>query len=129
MTVPAPTGPPMPIAVPAMRTVLAVSLLSLEVVGVIHARFSPTRWFGWAMFHTYAPYRIEVTIRGEPLTRDQIAARYRIPASDIERRSIAHPIDIIRRTEETRGAADEARVTLRYREGRGAEHAWRWPER
>jgi hypothetical protein len=119
----------MRIAAPAMRTVLAVALLSLEVVGVVHARFSPERWFGWAMFHTYAPYRIEVTIRGEPLTPDQIAERYRIPASDIERRSIAHPIDIIRRTEETRGAAGEARVTLRYHEGRGAEQEWRWPER
>jgi hypothetical protein len=116
-------------ALPALRTVLAVSLLSLQVVGVIQARFAPERWFGWAMFHTYAPYRIEVTIRGEPLTPDQIADRYRIPASDVERRSIAHPIDIIRGTEETRGAADDARVTLRYHEGRGAEQEWRWPER
>ena len=129
MTVPAPTEPPTRIAVPSIRTVLAASLLSLQVIGVIHARFSPERWFGWAMFHTYAPYRIQVTIRGEPLTPEQIAARYRIPASDVERRAIAHPIDIVRRTEETRGAADEARVTLRYHEGRGPEQVWRWPER
>jgi len=73
-------------AFPALRTILAASLLSLQVVGVIQARFSPERWFGWAMFHTYAPYRIEVTIRGEPLTPEQIASRYRIPASDVERR-------------------------------------------
>ena len=116
-------------AVPSLRTALAVSLLSLQVVGVVQARFSPARWFGWAMFHTYAPYRITVTIRGEALTPDQIAARYRIPAADVERRSIEHPIDIIRRFEETRGAADDARVTLRYHEGRGAEQEWRWPAR
>ncbi len=115
--------------VPSLRTVLAVSLLSLETAGVIRARFTPERWFAWGMFHTYAPYRIEVTIRGEPLTPAQIMDRYRIPASDVERRSIAHPIDIVRLTEETRGAADDARVTLRYHEGRGAEQEWRWPER
>jgi hypothetical protein len=68
-------------------------------------------------------------MRGDRLTPDQIARRYRIPASDVERRSIEHTIEIIRRMEKTRGAADDARVTLHYREGRGAEHEWRWPER
>jgi hypothetical protein len=125
----APTAVPPRGALPPLRAILAVSLLSLEVLGVIHARFSPTRWFGWAMFHTYAAYTIEVTLHGEPLTPGEIAQRYRLPAADVERRSIAHTIDIVRRLEETRRATDDARVTLRYREGRGAEQKWRWPER
>ena len=81
------------------------------------------------MFHTHAHYRIDVSIHGDFLTSEEIARRYRIPASDIERRSIADTIDIVRRTEETRGRNDGAEVTLRYREGRGPAQEWRWPER
>src|SRR5262249_38505668 len=110
------------------RTILAVSLLALQVAGVIYARFSPSRWFAWAMFHTYAKYRIEVTIDGEQLTPERITRRYRIPAAYLEGRSIEHTIDIIRRAETTRGSADGARTSLRYRIGHGPEQEWRWPE-
>ena len=112
----------------APRTIVAVALLAFQVAGVVHARLSPTRWFAWAMFHTHARYRIEATVDGEPLTPEGIARRYRIPAADVEARSIAHTIDIIRRTETTRAPDGQARVTFRYREGRGAEQQWRWPE-
>ena len=112
-----------------MRAACATALLALQLVGVVHARFSPLRWFGWAMFHTYVPYRIEVTLHGAPLASDEIARRYRIPASDVEQRSIAHTIDIVRRAETARDGAEDARVTLRYHEGRGPEQVWRWPER
>jgi hypothetical protein len=95
------------------RTLAACAFIAFQLCTIGYARFVDTRYFAWAPFDAQNEYSIAVEIGGRALTPDEVRHRYRIQAADLESRSIAHIIGIVRYAEE-RYYADGARVTISY---------------
>lgn len=110
------------------RGALAWSILTLQAVSVLHARFDDGRYFCWAPHDSQNEYAISVSIDGRPLTAAEVERRYRIPARGVDPRAIAHVTRLVDQYERTVGAEDDAEVTVRYRVNGGPVHHWR-PDR
>ena len=117
------------------RIAFGIALLILELVLFARARFTESRYFCWAPFHSEARYVIDATLGGRALTDDQIARRYRLPRyywdpgtrSDWELNTITHVIDTIRATEAALPAAERAAVVVTYRVNGRPNERWRSP--
>ena len=114
---------------------LGIALLSLELCGVVRARFADDRYFCWAPFHEQAHYTLQVEVAGRALSPEEIARRYGLPpvhreagGARWELNSMVHVIDWVRRYEASYGRQDGARVLLSSSSGPGRADEWRWPE-
>lgn len=104
---------------------LALLLLTVQVVLIGYARTTRARYFCWAPFDMQTDYRLSVTLDGQPLTAQQVRARYRRPAAGTDNRSVQNLIDIIEGVEQR--AAHKAQVTMHYRINGHPEQQWRYP--
>jgi len=111
-----------------MRRALAALFLGMQLAAVAYARVSDTRYFCWAPFDRQNEYTIAVTVNGRPLTRAEVARRYRIRQADLESRSIAHVTGIVRYAEQ-HYYHDGAAVTVRYTVNGLRKPDWTWPPR
>ena len=100
-------------------------MLLFQVGAIGYARFSVSRYFCWAPHDSQAEYRIEVTLRGAPLSAAEIEGRYRLPAAGVEARSIAAVLSVVDQYEETRGHGEGAEAVVTYRINGAPEQRWR----
>ena len=114
-------------AVTRLRRLFLLLFFGIQLAGVVYARLVPTRYLSWAPYDQISFFDIEVDVRGKRLTPDEIEARYRLPASGRENRSIHHVLDAVALYEGTYGAADSAAVRIRYTVNGGAEESWTYP--
>jgi hypothetical protein len=112
-----------------MKRVAGISLLLLQIVSVVHARFVPSRWLAWAPNDYAVGYRMQVQINGRALSADEIGKRYYLPSEGMYENPVQNMIDIMRQRERTYGRNDHAEVKLVYRPNGGTPQEWRWPEK
>lgn len=112
----------------AVRTTILAFTFSVQVAGIVYARFVPTRYLCWAPYDQLTFYRIEADTGGRPLTQPAIAARYRLPPAGRENRSIHHVLNAIAQFESTYGRRDPVRTRVVYRVNGGPEQTWTAPD-
>jgi hypothetical protein len=110
-----------------VRSRLGILLLVAQLVWVIYAHFFSWRYFAWAPNDYLVQYTIDVTVDGQPLSAQDIGARYREDQHGRYEAPARHLIDQIRQYEQTYGRSDRAEVVLRYRLNSGEEQIWKWP--
>ena len=111
----------------ALRRAVLVAFFSIQAAGIIYARFVPTRYVSWAPYDQISFYRIDVSQGGKVFAPDEIARRYRMPASGRESRSIQHVLNAIAQYESTYGRADRVSVRVVYRVNGKPEQTWTLP--
>jgi hypothetical protein len=109
------------------RAIIGGGILLFQLVMIGYARFVPSRYFCWAPYDIQSEYQLDVSVGGRELTSAQIRNRYRRPRQGVDNRSIQHVMDIVQQYEETYGAADHARVVMKYRINGKAEQEWQYP--
>jgi hypothetical protein len=107
--------------------ILAV-VFCVQAAALVHARFVPTRYLCWAPYDQISFYTIEADRAGHPLTATEIGARFRMPPTGRENRSIHHVLAAIAQFESTYGRADRVSVRVVYRVNGGAEQTWTAPD-
>ena len=110
-----------------LRRLFLLVFFAIQLAGVVYARLVPTRYLSWAPYDQVSFFEIEVDVRGKRLTPVEVRARYRLPASGRENRSIHHVLDAVALYEQTYGAGDSAAVRIRYTVNRGEEEVWTYP--
>ncbi len=108
------------------RKLIAAAFLLAQAGAIAWARTVETRYFAWAPFDTQNEYRITVRIAGKALTEHEVDERYRIRAIDLESRSIAHVVGIVRYAEE-RYYTDRAHIAIDYTVNGVTKPTWYWP--
>ena len=111
----------------ALRRLFLLLFFAIQLAGVVYARLVPTRYLSWAPYDQISFYEIEADVRGTPLSPEEVEARYRLPASGRENRSIHHVLDAVALYEQTYGAGDSAAVRIRFTVNRGEEEVWTYP--
>lgn len=104
-----------------------MAVLCLQVVWIFVQWPLETRYFSWAMFHTWTPYKFEVQLGGRRLRPQEFRERYGFRMRFEEARSIAHKVDWLQQYERIYGTEDVA-VHLIYTEN-GHEKEWDWAHR
>lgn len=111
-----------------MRSLIGVAFLIAQLFSVIRAQFGPSRYFCWAPNDYMVSYRLQVNIKGQLLTSDQITRRYRgLKSSGVYQNVVKHLENIVQQYETTYGRNDDAQVLLKYSTNGGPEKEWRWP--
>lgn len=105
---------------------LAAAFLLAQLAAVVHQRFVPERFFGWAPHDRQTLYRLEVAVDGRRLSDREILLRYRIPARGRDSHSQHNLFRIIERHERTYGAGDRTVARLHYRVNGRPEREWTW---
>ena len=108
------------------RSLIAVFFLLFQAGMLIHARFTPSRYFCWAPFDSQSEYSIRVWIEGKPLSSKEVKARYRRPARGLDSRSIQHVKDIIVQYETKYRQEQNVRVQLDYNINGIPQAPWVW---
>jgi len=111
-----------------LRTVLAIAFIGFQVGMIVHARFSPFRYYCWAPHDVQNKYWVNIEIHQQELSQSEIEDRYRGTLDGLDQHSIEHVKQLIRQYESTYGAQDSATVTLKFRKNGGPLSEWRWPE-
>lgn len=111
------------------RPLLAAAFLAIQLGLVVHAQFTPRRYFCWAPNDYANTYILQVKTNGFDLTQDQALARYHLLGhkSSYENPT-THIIDTIRQYEQTYGRNDHAQVTLEWSLNGHQQQNWHWPE-
>lgn len=109
-----------------IRKIFLVLFFTLQIVGIIYARFTLTRYFCWAPYDQISTYEIQVHIDQKILTEQEIKFRYHIPALGRENRSIHNLITIIQTYEQTYGRKDGVNVKLIYSTNGKTPQIWQW---
>ena len=109
----------------AWRGIVAGVVLAFQAASIVYARFDDARYFCWAPHDAQNEYVIAVEIDGRSLSPSEVEARYRIPASGVDPRSIAHVTRLVQQYERTLGADDDATVVVGYRINGKALRRWR----
>ncbi len=103
-------------------------LMGLQVVGIVAARFTETRYFCWAPYDEITRFELRVVIDGRELSQQEVKRRYRLAQATRDNRSWAHVPAIVAHYERTRGRVDGAVVEYRYRVNGSEARLWRWAE-
>ena len=111
----------------SLRRHFLLLFFALQLAGVVYARVVPTRYLSWAPYDQISFYEIEVDVRGTHLSPAEVEARYRLPASGRENRSIHHVLNAVALYERTYGAGDSAAIRIRYTVNRSEEEVWTYP--
>ena len=112
-----------------------VGLLALQLAFFVRARFTGSRYFCWAPFHSEARYTIDATIAGRALSDDEVARRYGFASyyweqssrTNWELNSIVHVTDTVRATEAAFPVGERAAVVITYRVNGHPTERWRCP--
>lgn len=111
------------------RNLAAAFFLALQLCLVVHAQFTPRRYFCWAPNDYANTFWLEVKINGHELTRGQALARYHLEDRKYSYENPAtHIMDTVRQYEKTYGRDDHADVVLRWSLNGHDPQTWRWPE-
>jgi hypothetical protein len=111
----------------SIRVTLGLSLLAIQIVMIVAARFHPMRYYCWAPYDSQNEYQIHALIDGHALSRAQVESRYRLQTPAINPRTIYQVTDIISYVERVYHEHDQAKVTVAYRTNGGPEREWHWP--
>jgi hypothetical protein len=107
---------------------VGISLLLLQVIMIVYARFSEVRYFSWSPHDVMWAFEISVELDDTHLTASEAFKRYRLKRHKFHEHAIEHLIIAIRQYESTYGIDDDAHVTLVYSKNGGQEQKWNWPE-
>jgi len=111
----------------SIRVIVGLSLLAVQVVMIVAARFHPMRYYCWAPYDSQNEYQIHTVVDGHALSRAQVESRYRLETPGINPRMIYQVTDIVSYVERVYREDDQARVTVTYRTNGGPERQWHWP--
>ena len=95
-----------------LRWALAVSLLSLQLGGILYARLVSVRYFCWAPYDVLTVYFLQVKVNGRPLSADEVWQRYRRPERGMDNRSPQNLIEIVELTEQRYHPQDRVEVVM-----------------
>lgn len=112
---------------PSLRNSVVIGFLLFQLVMIVHARFSPARYYCWAPHDAQNEYAIYVTLNDNELTTSEVTRRYRFRQEGVDPRAIEHVIRLIDHYERTLGKSDNAQVRLEYRTNGGPLTIERWP--
>lgn len=112
-----------------VRLIVGVSLLALQIVMIVAARFHPMRYYCWAPYDSQNEYRIETVVDGRALSPLQVEGRYRLETPGINPRMIYQVTDVISYVERVYHEYDQALVSVTYTTNGGPENEWHWPVR
>jgi len=110
------------------RNLAAAIFLALQLCLVVHAQFTPRRYFCWAPNDYANTFSLDIKIRGHELTQSQAVARYHLDPTGRYENPATHIMDTIRQYEKTYGRDDRAEVVLRWSLNGHEWQTWRWPE-
>src|SRR5215469_2010622 len=106
----------------------AATFLALQLCLVVHAQFTPRRYFCWAPNDYANTFSLNVKINGAELSPDRALARYHLEGRKFSYENPAiHIADTVRQYEETYGRADHAELVLRWSLNGHELQTWRWP--
>jgi len=106
----------------------AAVFLLLQLFLIVHAQFTPYRYFCWAPNDYANTYSLSVKINGEELPPDHALARYQLQDHRASYENPAtHIIETVRQYEETYGRDEHAQVVLRWSLNGHHLQTWRWP--
>ena len=108
------------------RKIFFIIFFSLQLIGIIYARFTGVRYFCWAPYDQISVYEIEVRLSHGLLTDEEIKSRYQIPAKSRENRSIQNIISLIEQYEKSYGKHENAIVRLIYNTNGKPTEIWRY---
>lgn len=111
----------------ALRRLFLLLFFAIQLAGVVYARLVPTRYLSWAPYDQISFFEIEVDVRGTRLSPEEVEARYRLPASGRENRSIHHVLKAVALYEQTYGVGDSASIRIRFTVNRGEAELWTYP--
>lgn len=110
------------------RNLAAAIFLALQLCLVVHAQFTPWRYFCWAPNDYANTFSLDVNIGGHQLTPSQALARYHLENRKSSYENPAtHIMDTVRQYEKTYGRDDHAEVVLRWTLNGHEPQTWRWP--
>lgn len=102
-----------------LKCIICCLIISLQISGVILARFSDLRYFCWAPNDQHSEYRIDsIVINGRRLSTKEIEARYlrnTKRASGFDERSYAHIWNIILAYESIYSNESRIQIRMKYR--------------
>jgi len=106
-------------------TAIGAVILLAQLGNVVYAHVAGSRrYFAWAPNDYAVIYTINTEVHGRQLTPSQVKERYEIKAHGLFEDPPQRLIDYLNRYEKTYGAAEHARVVLRYRLDGHREQTW-----
>ena len=111
----------------SIRVIIGLSVLAIEIVMIVAARFHPMRYYCWAPYDSQNEYQIHTIIDGGALSGANVESRYRLKTPGINPRAIYQVTDIISYVERVYHEDDQAQVTVTYRTNGGPDRQWHWP--
>lgn len=111
-----------------LNHIVGITFLTLQLLLIVYARFTPERFFCWAPYDERAHYEIDIHIDGRQLSPKEITTRYHYPSLGWEPRSIHNVISMARQYEATYGAQDNASVIIHYEKNGRPQQTWTWPQ-
>lgn len=111
----------------SIRVIVGLSLLAVQIVMIVAARFHPMRYYCWAPYDSQNEYEIHAQLDGRTLSPAQVETRYRLETPSINPRMIYQVTGIISFVERVYHEGDPAHVTVVYRTNGGPERQWHWP--
>ena len=107
--------------------------LAAQVAWILTGPWRDHSYGNWAPFHEHATYTVEAVVDGEPLSPEQIRARYGCYAHfydqetdrDWQLNRMSHGLGWNRVVEAA--SPQQAEVSVRYRVNGGPEQRWTWP--
>jgi hypothetical protein len=110
-----------------MTRLAGITLLLLQIVSVVHARYVSSRWLAWAPNDYASGYRLQVHVGGRDLSGDEIWSRYHMASEGVYENPVQNLKDMVSQRERTYGRKDKAEVVLTYRPNGGPAQEWQWP--
>lgn len=107
-------------------TGIAAVLLVGQLVWIGKAHQDGGIYGNWAMYHTGVNYEATATVDGMTLSSDEFTARYRIPATGFNGRSLDHVTSILRGREVSYNDGQAVALNVRYSENGGDAFEWQW---
>ena len=111
----------------SIRVIIGLSVLAIQIVMIVAARFHPMRYYCWAPYDSQNEYEIHAVLDGPTLSPAQVERRYRLATPSINPRAIYQVTDIISYVERVYHEDDQAQVTVTYRTNGGPDRQWHWP--
>ena len=96
----------------------------LAWIGMAHAEGAI--YGNWAMYHTGVNYEASATVDGVTLSPDAFFARYHIPPTGFNGRSLDHVKAILKGRESDVGAAETVQLDVHWAENGGQPSEWLW---
>lgn len=113
---------------PGWRALIGGTILAVQIMAIVYARFVPTRYLSWAPYDEIVFYEIGVQIGDATLNEQEVRDRYRISKWGRSNRSWAHVSEAVAHYETTHGRTEAAQVQVHYTVNGRGPFVWNWPE-